>query len=29
MISTLEGIAWFVGGIMLGLILSDPKKYFE
>jgi hypothetical protein len=29
MISAWEGIAWFVGGIMLGLILSDPKKYFN
>lgn len=29
MISAWEGIAWFVGGIMLGLILSDPKKYFK
>lgn len=29
MISAWEGIAWFVGGILLGLILSDPKKYFK
>lgn len=29
MISAWEGIAWFVGGILLGLILSDPKKYFN
>ncbi len=28
MISAWEGIAWFVGGILLGLILSNPKKYF-
>lgn len=29
MISAWEGIAWFVGGILLGLILSNPKKYFD
>lgn len=29
MISAWEGIAWFVGGILFGLILSDPKKYFK
>ncbi len=29
MISTWEGILWFIGGILLGLILSDPKKYFD
>lgn len=29
MISAWEGIAWFVGGILLGLIFSDPKKYFD
>lgn len=29
MISTWEGILWFIGGIMLGAILSDPKKYFD
>lgn len=29
MISGWEGLAWFVGGILLGLFLSDPKKYFN
>ena len=29
MISAWEVIAWFVCGILLGLILSDPKKYFN
>lgn len=29
MISTWDGILWFVGGIMLGAILSNPKKYFD
>lgn len=29
MISAWEGIAWFVGGVLLGMILSDHKKYFN
>lgn len=29
MISTWEGFLWFIGGIMFGAILSDPKKYFD
>ena len=29
MISGWEGFGWFVAGILLGLILSDPKKYFS
>lgn len=29
MISTWEGILWLIGGIMLGAIISDPKKYFD
>lgn len=29
MVSAWETFAWFVMGILLGLILSDPKKYFD
>lgn len=29
MISTGEGILWFIGGILLGVILSDQDKYFN
>lgn len=29
MITIAEGAVWFALGLLAGLILSDPKKYFD
>lgn len=29
MVSTWEAFCWFLIGILGGIILSDPKKYFD
>lgn len=29
MISGWETLCWFILGILFGLIISDPKKYFN